>query len=158
MQILFIVIAMAVGGLLPFQAAANRAFGLAAGSGWYAAIWNFVLGGTALVAITLVQLRSGTIASGPDISGLRTVPWWGWLGGLVGATLVFTALSLVHRIGAIALLGALAAGQIISAAIVDHFALVNVPERSLTPGRLLGLALLLGGVIVFALSDRAGEG
>lgn len=154
MPIVFVVIAFLVGGLLPFQAAANRRFGEAAGSGWYAAMWNFVVGGIAL-AIVLIALRSTGRVKNPHVEALPAIPIWAWFGGLCGAALVFTTLSLVGRIGAIAMLGAIAAGQIIASTLVDSFGLFEVKQRELSAGRIVGVLLLLAGIIVFTISSRA---
>src|SRR6266508_1695563 len=80
------------------------------------------------------------------LAPLRGLPWWGWLGGFVGATYVVAVFLLIPRIGAEAAIGLTVAGQQLASLLVDQFGLLRLPRRVLTRARLAGVALLLAGV------------
>jgi bacterial/archaeal transporter family-2 protein len=61
---------------------------------------------------------------------------------------VSISIFLVPRLGAVMLLGAAVVGQMIGSIIVDHYGLVGYAVREVTPGRAVGVLLLLGGVIL----------
>jgi transporter family-2 protein len=76
------------------------------------------------------------------------VPLWAWSGGLFGAIFIALGILLVPRLGAAAFIALLVAGQMLSSLAFDQFGLLGVPQRAIDPGRLLGAALLVGGVFL----------
>ena len=65
---------------------------------------------TAAKALALGWILAGGAAR-PRLAPLRGVPWWGWLGGLCGATYVTAVFSLIPEIGASAVVVLTVAGQ-----------------------------------------------
>src|SRR2546426_12754288 len=76
---------------------------------------------------------------------LGNVPWWGWLGGAVGAGYVASAVAAAPRLGALNLFAAGIFGQILCSVGLDHYG-VLYKEHSLSAGRLAGVVLLAVGV------------
>lgn len=99
----------------------------------------------------MVVLRL-THAPRPQLKPLRTVPWWGWLGGLAGAGYVTSVFLLIPRIGAAATIGLTIAGQQLASAAVDHYGLLRLPRRPVAGPRLAGVAVLLAGVALLQLT------
>ena len=64
------------------------------------------------------------------------------IGGYLGALSSVTA----PKLGAAALFAFILAGQAIASLAVDHFGWVGFEENPITPGRLLGIALVAAGV------------
>jgi transporter family-2 protein len=94
---------LAVSGLLagaglPVQAAINAHLRTDLDAPFTAAAISFVVA-TAAVLIILTLAFAGRAAP-PHVAGLRGMPWWGWLGGLVGASYVTVSLLAVPEIGA----------------------------------------------------------
>jgi len=101
------------------------------------------------VALTTgLTVRTDTIAA---------APWWIWCGGLAGAALVGCGLVLAPRIGVVLFFGSVIAGQLVVAALIDHFGWFGTPVRPIDPVRLAGIALVFAGVVVFRLA-KAPEG
>jgi transporter family-2 protein len=76
-------------------------------------------------------------------------PWWIYVsGGTIGAIFVFFLLFSTPIIGATAMIGAVIAGQLIGSVALDHFGALGLPQQALSPGRALGIALLVGGVFL----------
>jgi transporter family-2 protein len=135
-------LAALVGVLLAIQSPTNALLGRAAGSSLTGALISFLIGAAALVAVVVA---TGNARLSPD---LRTLPWYGWLGGLYGAAFVAAAAYLAPRIGAGALLTAAIAGQIVAGLLLDHYGLIGMPRHPITWPRGLGAALVLAGAVL----------
>ena len=76
------------------------------------------------------------------LGGAFRAPAWMWLGGLMGLTVVFSITFAQPRIGATATIGILIAGQLVMGALIDRFGWFGVDQISLSPARMIGIALL----------------
>ena len=68
------------------------------------------------------------------------------LGGLLGAFYVLGSVVAAPKLGAATLVAVILAGQAFASLLVDHFGWVGFEENPITPGRLLGIALVVAGV------------
>ena len=69
-------------------------------------------------------------------------PAWMWLGGVMGATVVFAITFAPPRIGATATIGILIAGQLVMGAVIDRFGLFGVERIGISLPRAAGIVLL----------------
>ncbi len=76
----------------------------------------------------------------------RRAPWWVWVGGFLGAFYVLGSVVTAPKLGAATLFAFILAGQAAASLAVDHFGWVGFEENPVTPGRLLGIALVAAGV------------
>jgi transporter family-2 protein len=79
---------------------------------------------------------------------LASMPWWGWLGGLCAAAYVTATFLLIPTIGAAVTIALTVTGQQVASALIDQFGWLGMTRRALTPGRLLGLVLLIAGAVL----------
>ena len=96
----------------------------------------------------------GPAARGRGLTGCAMagrLPWWGWLGGVIGPAHVVAVFLLLPEIGA-ATVGLTVAGQQLASLVVDQLGLLRLPRRPLTRTRLAGVALLLGVVALIQLT------
>lgn len=131
------------GTTVALQAPTNAVLARTFGSPIVAALISFSVGTVALLAVALATHRIK-----PDFAAAQSLPAWAWLGGLYGAFFVAVAAVAVPRIGAAQTLILLIAGQLAMAAAVDHFGALGVAKQTVTPLRLLGLALVAAGVVL----------
>ncbi|GJE11574.1 MULTISPECIES: DMT family transporter [Methylobacterium] len=96
----------------------------------------------AFVVIMLVTGRYGL----PGMDRLAQVPWWAWLGGLMSAVLAAAQLYLSKEIGAATFLGLIVTAGVVTSILLDHFGLVGFKVHPAGLWRLLGGALMIGGV------------
>jgi bacterial/archaeal transporter family-2 protein len=129
-----------------FQQAVNANLRGEIGSPWWAGLISY-LGGTIVMFCTVVALREPWL-SAPAIS--RT-SWMSWTGGIFGAIYITVSILLLPRIGATIVVALIVLGQMVGAMLFDHFALLGVPENPITPTRMAGAALLIGGVVLIRL-------
>ncbi len=140
MAIAFLLLAVAAGGALPFQAGINARLATFVGGPIRASMISFAVGTVVLVLVALVVTR-GVVSTGR----LGSVPWWGWLGGAVGAGYVASAVAAAPRLGALNLFAALIFGQILCSVVLDHYG-VLYREHGLSACRITGVVLLAAGV------------
>jgi bacterial/archaeal transporter family-2 protein len=142
-MILFLLLALAAGVLLPVQAGLNAQLRSALGSPLAAALVSFLVGTAGLTTVALLLRTPLTLGR----AWAATSPWQ-WSGGLIGAVYVLAAIVLAPRLGAATLIAAVVAGQMITSLVLDQYGLVGFPVHSLTLVRLLGAALVIAGVIL----------
>ena len=84
----------------------------------------------------------------PSLHAAVSTPWWIWVGGLLGAAYVAISVVLISRLGAAFAFSLVVLGQMVTALLLDRFGWFGVPIHDLTPGRLVGVALVISGVVL----------
>ena len=87
----------------------------------------------------------------PTAKGIAGIPWWAPLGGLVGAFAVVMGLLFVNKVGAGPFAGLTITANILMSLAVDHFGLFGIEQHSLNGWRILGGALMAGGIVLIAM-------
>jgi bacterial/archaeal transporter family-2 protein len=72
-------------------------------------------------------------------------PWWLWIGGLMGAFVVFTITLAGPRIGTTATVAVFLVGQFAAAVVVDRYGLFGLDRITVGWPRVVGLTLLAVG-------------
>lgn len=140
--LLYAFLAATAGMCIALQATANSKFRHHLGDPLWAAYFSIV--GTILFSSAAMLILRSPIPSAATLSGTR---WWYWIGGPLGALIVLAGATLVRHLGAAAFIALVVAGQLIASLILDHFALMGLPENPLTWKRLLGALLVVLGVV-----------
>jgi transporter family-2 protein len=86
----------------------------------------------------------------PTSTGLASMPWWAPLGGLVGAVQVYAGLTLVNKVGAGPFVGITVTAALVASLVIDHLGLFHMPVHAMNVWRVLGAALMVGGVALIA--------
>jgi transporter family-2 protein len=140
---LYVLLAVAAGVMLPFQYGVNSQLAHWLGSPVRAAFVSFLVGTIALLVVAAFVRRPM-----PSVGRLGEVPWWVWIGGLLGAFYVTGSIVSAPRLGAVTVAMAVIFGQTLASTLVDHFGWVGFREHHLSPGRLVGILLVAGGVVL----------
>jgi transporter family-2 protein len=140
MALAFLLLAIAAGGALPVQAGINARLATFVGGPVRASMISFAVGTLVLLVLALIATR-GVVSTGR----VSQVPWWGWVGGAVGAGYVASAVAAAPRLGALNLFAAVIFGQLLCSVLLDHFG-VLYREHTLSAGRVTGVVLLGAGV------------
>lgn len=138
-----IIMAITAGALVPVQAGINGFVGLRTGAPIWATTLNFVVGVIALFAYLASQ---GQLR--PFRDGVTGLPWWAYLGGLLGAGFVTLTVFLAPRLGAANMLASVITGQMLAALLLDHFGVLGYPQQPLGISRIAGVLLLAAGVFL----------
>ncbi len=86
----------------------------------------------------------------PTLDGVRNMPWWAPLGGLVGAFAVVAGLLFVNRIGAGAFAGLTITANLLMSLMIDRFGWFGMDTHPLSIWRVLGAALMVGGITLIS--------
>jgi bacterial/archaeal transporter family-2 protein len=143
MALVYLLLAVGAGSLIPIQAGINASLRTALEHPLLAAITNFMVGLTLLTTFAVA-----TRVPLPTAAQITRAPWWCWIGGSMGAVLVLSGVLLSHRLGAATFVACIILGQLLASVLLDHFALVGFPQHSMNFPRVLGLLLLMAGVYV----------
>ena len=150
MAIAFYLMAFFAGAAISTQAVINSqlAAGLA-GNTLAAALISFCVGTATLAMIAVV--RGGLVTA---LAALPAQSWSSFSGGLLGAGFLFSAAFLAPRIGLNNMVVLMIAGQLLMSVTIDHFGLLQLLRRPVSPIRLLGVVILLAGVFLTLFGDR----
>jgi transporter family-2 protein len=148
-SVYFAIWAFAAGALIPLMALLNAGLARSVGGQLQATV---ILFATGLIASLLLALIS--TARLPALHALAGVSPQHYAGGLIVGFYVLSITFIVPRFGVgNAILFAVAA-QLITSALMDHFALAGASARPVTSMRALGLFIVIAGVAITQLSDR----
>ncbi|MFC7217932.1 DMT family transporter [Streptomyces polyrhachis] len=146
----WITLGVVAGALLPVQGAINAKLRNGLQAPLTVAAFSFTVATLAIAAVLLALRLTGKTPR-PRLAPLRSMPWWGWLGGACAAGYVTGTFLLIPEIGAAVTVALTVTGQQLTSALIDHRGLFRLPERLLTAPRLSGLGLLLAGSLAIQL-------
>jgi bacterial/archaeal transporter family-2 protein len=139
----FLLIAIAIGTIMPTQAAINNKLTTFTQSPVLAALISFFVGTVTLLIYCLV---GGIPLS--NLSFTRNAPPVAWIGGFIGAIYVSMVAFLVPRLGVALLFSLIVAGQMLITLVFDHYGILGVPVKAINLPRLIGVLLVIAGVIL----------
>lgn len=137
-----IIMSVTGGVLFALQSPINARLGNAMGGPLTGAFLSFLTGTVVLSAILLIQRKP------IPVGNIAQTPWWLWIGGTLGAFMVFAAAYSVERLGSAAMLALIIAGQIITSLVIDHYGILVHNPVPVSPIRIMGAVLLLTGVVL----------
>ena len=135
--------AVAAGAMLPIQFGINAELARYVDSPARATLVSFAVGTVVLLVAMLVFSRGVPV----ERARRRRRGGSGSAASLAPST-CSGASSTAPKLGAAALVALILAGQAAASLMVDHFGLVGFEENPITPGRLLGIALVAAGVVL----------
>ncbi len=140
-MIVYLLFAVAAGVMLPLQFGINAQLAHWLSSPLRASFVSFVVG-TIMLLVVSATVRKPL----PSFDRLVHVPWWAWLGGVLGAFYVTGSIVSAPKLGAVTLTTAIIAGQTTASVLVDQYGWVGFKEHHISAGRLAGVVLVAGGV------------
>jgi transporter family-2 protein len=145
----WLALGLTAGAALPVQGAVNAELNGELESAIVVGALSFLVATAAMALALAAILALG--APRPRVAPLGRVPWWGWLGGLCGATYVTSVFLMIPEIGAAPVVVLTVAGQQVASVAVDRFGLLRLQRRRIPRRRLAGVGVLLVGVALITL-------
>ena len=139
-KIVWIVVAFLAGAFLPLQGGLNAVLGKEARNPMYASLFSFIIG---TILIALYVFTTGQTVSW---EGVKSAPWYAWLGGLFGAYCLTAIILAFPNLGPGLTFGLLVAGQMIISVVLEHFGILVAEPHPISLLRVLGILLIVGGV------------
>ncbi len=138
-----LILGLAGGVAMASQAGINAQLRQYMHSPYQAAFFSFLVGTLILGVVVLLQTGSR-----PQLQELMAVPYWLWIGGLLGAFGVSVAIILAPRLGAVNLTIIIVCGQLIASLILDHFGWLGFEKHSINWQRIGGVMLVIAGLVL----------
>jgi transporter family-2 protein len=138
-----ILLAFGAGIAFVVQQAVNADLRIGLGSAAWAGFVSY-LGGT----LCMLALAAALGEAVPGVAAISRSHWWAWSGGLFGAIYIGISIVLVPKIGTATFVALLVAGQMASSLAFDNYGLLGLAQRPIDLSRVIGAALLVGGVIL----------
>lgn len=131
-----------IGGVLQaFGAPMNGQLKASVQNPWLASAISF-----GLVAMVFIAAFAVMPKPLPTTEGIKTMPWWAPLGGLVGVVAVYAGLTLVNKVGAGPYTALTVTAALITSLAIDQFGLFNMQVHAINAWRICGALLLIAGV------------
>lgn len=146
---MLLLVALAVGGLIPIQTAANSRLRMSVGNKPVVPALISFSSALFFAVVATTVLRGNPV---PQFSA--DVPWWGWLGGVMGVCFVLGNILLFPRLGALETVVLPILGQVVMGLLVDRFGLLGAPAMPVSWMRVLGAAVVFAGIVVVLRSGR----
>jgi transporter family-2 protein len=143
MRLSYLLLAFTIGAGVTVQAGLNAQLREYVGHPMFAALANFVVGTLCLLGL-LLAFR----VPWPATTGMKAAPMWLWVGGLLGAFYVASAVLIAPKLGAAVMFAVLIAGQVAMSLILDHYGWIGFPQHPIGLWRIVGGALLVAGVVL----------
>jgi bacterial/archaeal transporter family-2 protein len=147
-RIPLVLICVVLGIFLTWQGPVNAEAARRLSSPALAAVLSLSVSVVLVVLFALLTARTK-----PDWAEIAAAPWWTWIGGITGAVFVVGSLLVVPKTGSVLFLLSVILGQMIGAVTADGFGLWGLRETSISPMKLLAMALVLAGAVTFHLGD-----
>jgi transporter family-2 protein len=139
----FMLLALTAGVSVMIQQALNANLRTALNSAAWSGFMSYFLGVICMLALAAV-LRDPI----PSIGTASRIPLWAWSGGIFGAVFIALSIVAIPKIGAATYVALLITGQMLCSVAIDHYGLFGLAQRPVDLSRLLGVALLIGGVVL----------
>ncbi len=143
-ELSWLLMALAMGAVLPLQAALNANLRAGLGSTSVLATLVSFAGGTLVLLVATLWQPAGLA----PLANLGQQPAWKLLGGPLGAAFLFGMTFLAPRLGLTTLLSLVIAGQLCGSIGLDHLGLGAIAERPVGGAQLLGASLVVAGVLL----------
>ena len=138
-----LMLGLAGGVALASQAGINAQLRQYMHSPYQAAFFSFLVGTLILGVVVLMQTGAR-----PQLQELTAVPYWLWIGGLLGAFGVSVAIILAPRLGAVNLTIVIVCGQLLAALVLDHFGWLGFEKHAINWQRISGVILVIAGLVL----------
>ena len=141
--IILLPLVFAVGVLLTLQTAINAQLKEYLYSPIQAAFFSFLIGTIVLALMVLFQSNPK-----PGLQDLVAVPWYLWLGGILGVYAISMSIYAAPKLGFLTLTGVIIFGQMVASMLVDQFGLLGNEKMPVNWQRLLGGVVIFIGVLL----------
>ncbi|MDR2661221.1 MAG: DMT family transporter [Lactobacillaceae bacterium] len=135
---------IAAGMFASIQQALNGHLGIQLGNAIQSSLISFILGTIAIILFTFIKEKNIF----PEKENIVKIPWWGYIGGILGSIYVFTLAFLVPKIGPGLAISLGIIGTITGAAVVQQFGFFKSPQKNIKLTQIIGVILMILGIVI----------
>ena len=140
METIFVIILIGLAGGIAVGIQSPMASMITQRLGLFESVFIVHIGGAVIALIPLL------IYGGGKLSQWRSVPWHVLGAGVFGLVVIAAISFMIPRVGVAAAVTTVVAGQVLAAAVIDHYGLLEAHLRPMDWTRAIGLAVVLFGV------------
>ena len=150
MSIVYPVIAFIAGAGMSVQTAINSRLSDGIGSQpIIASLMSFVVGLVCLLVLSFF-CSDWQVAT----ENMSSQSAWRWLGGAIGAVIVFSSVILAQKLGVANTMFIFVTGQLVMGMLIDSYGLIQMPTYPLHWWKVAGMSIMLIGLVLFVFGDR----
>ncbi|WP_120943904.1 DMT family transporter [Helicobacter labacensis] len=152
---MFYLFALLAGMALALQAPINAALARDMGGvRVFAAFFSFFVGTLCLLILARVlhQLQGETLKL------LAHQEWWKYIGGILGAFVVFTTIISAPKIGLAPMIVFLLVGQLCMGLFLDSLGAFGLAQKTIGLSKMVGLGVVIVGIFIFFYPDLFQKG
>lgn len=146
----YLLITVLMGLLVPIQTAANSRLRATVGEAYLSTLISFSVSTLSLLTVALVA----GIPVVPTEEMLHTAPWWSWLGGVIALMTITSIIYLFRELGQLQTMVIPLFSQLIFSLAIDHFGWFGAQVIPMNANRLTGALLLVVGIILIVVLPR----
>ena len=141
---LYLIITLAMGLLVPLQTAANSRLRQTVGQAYLSTLISFSVSSLFLLLVAIVT----GIPILPTTEMLQAAPWWSWFGGIIALLTITCAIYLFKELGQLQATIIPLFSQLLFSLAIDHFGWFGSRVIPMDGKRLVGSLLLLVGIVL----------
>jgi len=143
-MLLFIILGITTGGFIPLQTSINSQLRNKVKTPFLSSLISFLVG-----TVFLLILSISTGAGIPLLNGsLSALPWWGYLGGIIGMICLTINIFLFPVLGSVQTVIIPMVGQILMSVVIDNFGWFYAKANPMSLTKLSGLILVIAGIMI----------
>jgi len=143
-MLLFIILGITTGGFIPLQTSINSQLRNKVKTPFLSSLISFLVG-----TVFLLILSISTGAGIPILNGsLSALPWWGYLGGIIGMICLTINIFLFPVLGSVQTVIIPMVGQILMSVVIDNFGWFYAKANPMSLTKLSGLILVIAGIMI----------
>ena len=143
-NLIYIAAAVSIGAAISLQPPINATMARILGSPLLAASISVTI---SLFVVVALWLSWGKGVG--DLSQIKALPWWVFIGGVIGVLFVAGGVVVAPVLGVALYFVCMVAGQLIGSSIIDHIGAFGLTVKPMNTMKLVGVSLvLLGAVLV----------
>lgn len=106
---------------------------------------------TTINAVLYVSIIPFVGIAVPKAAAITEVPWWAWIGGLLGGFYVLASIFFAEKLGAALFIGLSVTASLVTSVLLDHFGLVGFKQHTAGIGRIAGCIFMIGGLAMVSI-------
>lgn len=138
---MFMILAIVAGILVTIQGPLNVELGKSLGSDYISTFITFIVGGIFILLFSIITKQGF-----PSFELLKSIPWWQYLGGILGAIYVLSVITVIPKLGVGSATVLLMFSQLIASMIIDHFGFFGYPQKPFDLYKFIGVLLMGSGI------------
>ena len=147
---IFLIITLTMGLLVPIQTAANSRLRMTVGQAYVSTLISFTV---STLFLLLVAAVAG-IPILPTAEMLHAAPWWSWFGGIIALLTITCAIYLFKELGQLQATIIPLFSQLLFSLAIDHFGWFGSRVIPMDGKRLMGALLLIVGIVLVVVLPR----